>query len=54
MLLKISYNDHVTNEEVCRKIQVDIGEYDEILNPGQETQTKMATPQDLLVWQRQE
>ena len=31
-LLNISYKDHVTNEEVRRKIQADIGEYDELLN----------------------
>ena len=30
-LLNISYKDHVTNEEVCRKIQTAIGEYDELL-----------------------
>ena len=30
-LLIISYKDHVTNEEVRRKIQVAIGEYDELL-----------------------
>ena len=30
-LLKISYQDHVTNEEVPRKIQAAIGEYDELL-----------------------
>ena len=30
-LLNISYKDHLTNEEVCRKIQVAIGEYDELL-----------------------
>ena len=29
--LNISYNDHVTNEEVRRKIQAAIGEYDELL-----------------------
>ena len=29
--LNISYKDHVTNEEVCRKIQAAIGEYDELL-----------------------
>ena len=28
-LLNISYQDHVTNEEVRRKIQAAIGEYDE-------------------------
>ena len=31
-LLNISYKDHVTNEEVCKKIQVAIGEYDKLLN----------------------
>ena len=30
-LLNISYNDQVTNEEVCRKIRAAIGEYDELL-----------------------
>ncbi|MEW8547219.1 MAG: hypothetical protein AB2693_27225 [Candidatus Thiodiazotropha sp.] len=30
-LLNISYRDHATNEEVHRKIQVAIGEYDELL-----------------------
>ena len=30
-LLYISYKDHVTNEEVRRKIQAAIGEYDELL-----------------------
>ena len=30
-LLDISYKDHVTNEEVCRKIQAAIEEYDELL-----------------------
>ena len=30
-LLNILYKDHVTNEEVCRKIQAAIGEYDELL-----------------------
>ena len=30
-LLNISYKDHVTNEEVRRKIQAAIGEYDERL-----------------------
>ena len=32
-LLNISYKDHVTNEEVQRKIQAAIGEYDELLTP---------------------
>ena len=30
-LLNISYNDHLTNEEVRRKIKAAIGEYDELL-----------------------
>ena len=30
-LLNISYKDHVTNEEIRRKIQAAIGEYDELL-----------------------
>ena len=30
-LLNITYKDHVTNEEVRRKIQAAIGEYDEVL-----------------------
>ena len=30
-LLNISSNDHITNAEVCRKIQAAIGEYDELL-----------------------
>ena len=30
-LINISYKDHVTNEEVHRKIQAAIGEYDELL-----------------------
>ncbi|MES9994348.1 MAG: hypothetical protein ABW098_20555, partial [Candidatus Thiodiazotropha sp.] len=30
-LLNISYRDHITNEEVRRKIQAAIGEYDELL-----------------------
>ena len=30
--MDISYKDHVTNEEIHRKIQAAIGEYDEILS----------------------
>ena len=30
-LLNISSTDHITNAEVCRKIQAAIGEYDELL-----------------------
>ena len=31
MLLNISYKDHVMNEEIGRKIQAAIREYDELL-----------------------
>ena len=31
MLLNILYKDHATNEEICRKIQAAIGEYDQLL-----------------------
>ena len=30
-LFNISYKDHVTNKEVCRKIQAAIGKYDKLL-----------------------
>ena len=30
-LCNISYKDHVTNKEVCRKIQTAIGKYDKLL-----------------------
>ena len=30
-LLHISYKDHVTSEDVCRKIEAAIGKYDELL-----------------------
>ena len=30
-LCNISHKDHVTNKEVCRKIQAAIGEYDKLL-----------------------
>ena len=30
-ILNISYKDHVTNEEVCRKMQAAIGKYDKLL-----------------------
>ena len=45
-LLNISYKDHVTNEEVRRKIQAAIGEYD----PGQETKAKMVWPCLKVFW----
>ena len=39
-LLNISYKDHVTNEEVRRKIQAAIGAYAEILAPGKKHKLK--------------
>ena len=36
-LLNISYKDHVTNEEVRRKLQTAIGEYDELLTLAEAT-----------------
>ena len=47
-LLNFSYKDHVTNEEVRRKIQAAIGEYDEL--PGQETKAKMVWPCLQVFW----
>ena len=32
MVLNISYKDHITNEETCKKIQAAIGEHDELLS----------------------
>ena len=48
-LLNISYKDHVTNEEVRRKIQAAIGEYDDSY-PGQETKAKMVWPCLKVFW----
>ena len=47
-LLNISYKDHVTNEEVRRKIQAAIGEYDELLT--QEMEAKMVWPCFKVFW----
>ena len=49
-LLNISYKDHVTNEEVGRRIQVAIGEYDELLTMVKKRKLYgLAMSQDLLV-----
>ena len=40
-LLNISYKDHVTNEEVRRKIQAAIGEYDELLTLVKKRQLRL-------------
>ena len=49
-LLNISYKDHVTNEEVRRKIRAAIGEYDENPDSGQETEAKMVWPCFKVFW----
>ena len=43
-LLNVSYKDHVTNEEVHRKIQAAIGEYDGTPNHGLEMKTEVVWP----------
>ena len=49
-LLNILYKVHVTNEEVCRKIQAAIGEYDEVLTLVKKRKIKcLAMYQGLLV-----
>ena len=42
-LLNISYKDHITNEEVRRKIQTALGEW-RTPDPGQEAEAKMVWP----------
>ena len=51
--LNISHKDHVTNEEVRRKIQAAIGEYDELLTlvkNFEETEAKMVWPCFKVFW----
>ena len=38
-LLSISHEEHIGNEDVRRKIQAAIGEYDKLLFLGKETET---------------
>ena len=49
-LFNISFKDHVTNEEVREKIQAAIGEYDELLDPGQETEAMMFWSCFMVFW----
>ena len=49
-LLNISYKDHVTNEEVCRKTQAAVREYDELLTLVIETETKIVWPHFKVFW----
>ena len=49
-LLNISYKDHVTNEEVRRKIQAAIGEYDELLTLVKKRKLKMVWPCLKVFW----
>ena len=44
-LLNIAYKDHVTNEEIRRKIQAAIGKYDELL-----TLVKKRKPRFKVFW----
>ena len=46
-LLNISYKDHVTNEEVRRKIQAAIGEYDELLTLVKKRKKKRQTEEEV-------
>ena len=46
-LLNISYKDHVTNEEVCNRIQNAIGVHDD---HGKETETQMEWPHLKILW----
>ena len=39
-ILRISYKKHVTNEEVCAKIQQAIGPHEDLLTSCKETQTE--------------
>ena len=48
-ILNILYKNHVTNEEVRRKIQAAIGEYDDLM-PGQESEAKMVWPCYNVFW----
>ena len=49
-LLNILYKNHISNEEVRRKIKAAIGEYDELLNiVRRETLSSFATSECLLV-----
>ena len=52
--LNISYKDHGTKEEVLRKIQAAIGEYDGTPNPGQEMEAKMVWPCFKAFWFRKD
>ena len=40
-ILRIPYKDHVTNEEVCAKIQQSVGPHKDLLTTVKETQTAM-------------
>ena len=45
-LVNILYKDRVSNEEVCRKIQAAIGEYD----PSQNMKTEVVSPHLNVFW----
>ena len=49
-LLNILYKDYITNDEVHRKIQAAIGEYDELLTLVNNMKTKMVWPRLKVFW----
>ena len=49
-LLNISYKDRVTNEEVRRKIQAAIEEYNDLLTLVKKRKTKMVWPHFKVFW----
>ena len=49
-LLNISYKDHVTKEEVCRRIQAAIGEYDEFLTLVKKRKLRIVFAKLAIVW----
>ena len=50
MLLNTSYKDHVTNEDVRRKIQVAIGQYDELLTLVKKRKQRWIWPYFKVFW----
>ena len=49
-LLDISYKDHVTNEEVHRKIQAAFGEYDELMTLFKKRKLRLVWPCFKVFW----
>ena len=51
-ILRISYKDHVTNEEVRNKIQQAIGPYEDLTTVKTEAQIAMVRPRLTITWPR--